>query len=166
MSETDMDQVLPLVAEESMVVGDVPDELDEYGEKVWLEMTPVLDRAGRLKKSDREAWKRYCHTAGRYWRAAADIQARGGNEWQEVPTVAKDEHGKPGVMLRRVPSAAIMDKLAPQLMAMEASFGMTTLARLNLVAKGLRAVPRDPQLPGVGSGVADDDERPDPSAFN
>lgn len=153
-------------SEEALSGADVPDDLDEYGQSVWVQMTPILVTAGRLKKSDFAAWKRYCHLAGRYWRAAADIK-KAGSEFYDVPTVAVGPDGKAGVMSRRRPACLTMEKLLPELRQQEDRFGMSPLSRVNLVSKGLRGGFGNSDLFGnKPDNAVDQDETPDPSSFN
>jgi P27 family predicted phage terminase small subunit len=145
-----------------------PDCLDAHGKEVWTRVFPVLSRAGRLKTTDYEAFTRYCDLVSVYWRTAEKIRTDG--ETILTPTIAKEANGDPGKMWRRHPLLAERRAMSKALESLEDRFGMSPLARANLVAKllgrGAGDVPPG-ELPfGEGEESANGDDHSDPANFH
>ena len=146
----------------------VPSELCERGRAVWMRVAADLSKAGRLKPTDREALARYCDLVGQYWHISQTIREEG--ETLLVPTVAKGADGTSGMMRRRHPLLTEQRAIAQGLKDLEDRFGMSPLARANLVSKLAGGLPGsgDGYLPGFGDDAGDGEEGydADPGRFN
>ncbi len=144
----------------------VPEELDEYGRKVWLSETPAMMRAGRLKATDRTGWMRYCQLVGSYWEA--EVIMGDGGRYQDVPTTHQHVKGQLTTMKRIHPAAAHQYKILPELRQLEDRFARSPLARANLVMKGLGGSGAGDLFNSEndGGGAAEAGRPTSPAAFN
>lgn len=140
----------------------IPARLNSYGREVWLEITPALRAAGRLKMTDLPAITRYCDLAGTYWKMSEEIERDGVTYWASKIVNRPDSDDKEVTvqtedrMLRRNPLVADRQRIASELRLLENMFGMSPLSRANLLARKL----------GRGSGdlfPADDPDVETPS---
>lgn len=160
----DADELPEEVAPEGLD-GSIPGELSPRGRVVWAQVVPDLMKAGRVKRTDRQALTRYCDMVADYWEMTVAIRTEGSTIL--VPTIAKDAEGKSGEMRRRHPLLNEKRALAQTLKEIEDRFGMTPLARANLTLKLLGRQGGDGDLfdrPSADGDEAGDDA--DPARFN
>ena len=143
------------------------EHLSKEGRAAWAELVPDMIKAGRVKQTDLAALTRYCDMVGRYWKMSATVNTEG--ETILTPTIATDAKGNPGMMRRRHPLLSEMRSLMSELRQLEDRFGMSPLARANLVSKQLGAGSGGGAA-GLNLGDADNEggeaDGPDPAAFH
>ena len=129
--------------------GFVPADLDEYARAVWRELAPALIAARRLTQTDIPAMKRYCDLTGQYWKVSQQIREEGRTYWAVTVAQKQAKDGEPqetNKMMRKHPLLPEQRALAAELRQIEDKFGMTPLARENLINRRMNSDPRD-ELP-------------------
>tara|TARA_R110000787_G_scaffold3148_4_gene12639 strand:- start:34415 stop:34912 length:498 start_codon:yes stop_codon:yes gene_type:complete len=165
MTDADEMPVGGMLADEVLIDGGAPQELSDFGKRVWASETPAMLRAGRLKNTDRSVWMRYCQLVGDYWEAETRLGEKGGRYYQ-VPTTFQHKEGAITYLERERPESKYQRALLPEIRMLEDRLARSPLSRANLISKGAQGGGSADLFGNPDNGTDEHSERSDPASFN
>jgi len=110
-------------------------ELRREALAVWRGLAPELEKLNFLRSSDREPFARYCSLVARYWRLERELIDA---------TLTYESESAHGTLRRIEPKFIVQMHLAKRLEALEDRFGLSPMARQQIL---LRLAAQVPMLP-------------------
>lgn len=103
-----------------------PPQITGLAAEVWRELLPSLRQAKFVRRTDHQAFARYCNDVARYWRVTQELDEEGETYWTDT------NHGK---MKRINPTFIVQERLHKRIEAAEDRIGLNPAARQQMMLR-------------------------------